>query len=64
MVSDHDRVATGVSVDRGSVVVHIGMLFEVFRAEEGLEPEAEHVEGGHSDSDEADEPRNLAEGVR
>ena len=33
-------------------------------AEEGLEPEAEHVEGGHAGGDEADEPEQLAEGVR
>ena len=32
-------------------------------AEEGLEPEAEHVEGGQAGGEEADDPEQLAERV-
>ena len=39
------------------------MLVEALGAEEGLEPEAEHVEGGQAGGEEADEPEELAEGV-
>ena len=38
-----------------------GVLIEARLAEEGHEPEAEHVEGGHAGGDEADEPEELAE---
>ena len=41
----------------------VGVLVEARLAEEGLEPEAEHVEGGHAGGDEADEPEELAERV-
>ena len=35
----------------------------MFRPEEGLEPEAEHVERGHAGGDEADEPEKLADRI-
>ena len=40
-----------------------GVFVEVRGAEEGLEPEAEHVEGRHAGGDEADQPEKLADGV-
>ncbi len=39
------------------------VLRSVLGPEEGLEPEAEHVEGGHAGGDEADEPEELADWV-
>ena len=39
------------------------VLVEALGAEEGLEPEAEHVEAGHAGGEEADGPEELAEGV-
>ena len=53
----------------GGSVVGVGVFFtevvlvEFFRAEEGLKPEAEHVEGGEAGGDEADEPEEFGEGV-
>ncbi len=58
---DHDGVRAGVRVDCGTVVVQVGGRVEAELAEEGLVPEAEHVEGGHAGGDEADEPEELAE---
>ena len=52
--------AVGVVVAVTGVVV----LFETLFAEEGFEPEPEHVEGSHSGGDEADEPEQLADWVR
>src|SRR5580698_8928356 len=51
---------------RGVRVVMMTVSFgvEFLRAEEGLEPEAEHVEGGHAGGDKADEPEELAEWIR
>src|ERR1700723_1408127 len=63
VVGDHDGVRVGVSVNGGAVVVEVNGLVEVLGAEEGLEPEAEHVERGHTSGDEADEPEELAERI-
>ena len=50
------------SVDGGAVIGQV-MRFRAAFAEEGLEPEPEHVERGHAGGDEADEPEELAERV-
>ena len=59
--SFHDEMSVVAGVDCGSMVFSV--LVEALGAEEGLEPEAEHVEGGHACGDEADEPEELAERI-
>ena len=49
------------SVVRVVVRLSEGVFVEAFGAEEGFEPEAEHIEGGETGGDEADEPEEFAE---
>src|ERR1700678_3407472 len=55
-ICDHNGVAAGLSVDRSSVIVEVGVFFEVFGTPECLEPEPEHVERRHAGGEQADEP--------
>src|SRR5580704_11775069 len=63
VVGDHDGVAAGLRMDGSAVVVEVGVFLKTLFAEEGLEPEAEHVEGGHAGGEQTDEPEEFAEGV-